>query len=137
MGLWGVIRQRSCRQVLERRPMSGSDSHTFLELGPGLCKRTSISTDDSFPGQHKSKSHERILGTTLPYLSLDEESGNMQAIKTCLYFKLHSSIFYMSYKSNILHLFLSIGDQMLQHPAIKRNLCPITSAFTDTYHQGG
>lgn len=38
MGLRGVIRERSCRRAVDSRPMSGSDSHTFLELGPGLCK---------------------------------------------------------------------------------------------------
>lgn len=38
MGLWGVIRERSCRWAADSRPMSCSDSQTFFQLGPVLCK---------------------------------------------------------------------------------------------------
>lgn len=34
MGLWGVIRERSCRQAAVRW---AAVTHAFLELGPGLC----------------------------------------------------------------------------------------------------
>lgn len=81
MGLWGVIRQRSCRQVLERRPMSGSDSHTFLELGPGLCKGLQETQMIHPPASIKAEAMSQCWA--LPYLSLD--FGNVQAshLKTC------------------------------------------------------
>lgn len=83
MGPQGVIRERSCRRAVDSCPMSGSDSRTFLELGPGLCKGLQWAGMIHL-GCHKSKCHEQMLVTTM-YLVLDEEPGNIQAnhLKLC------------------------------------------------------
>lgn len=125
MGLWGVIRERSCRRAVDSCPMSGCDSHTFLELGPGLCKGLQW-VGMIHLGRHKSKSHERMLVTNLPYPILDEEPGNLRANHSkacCFIFKAARGQIFM-WITKATHLWASVGNStcFMNTAPIKRKL---------------